>query len=109
VHIQVSEHPAGEDSAELDRAEQPTGAEEETIAQSIEEADPENVDVEQKNETEGEQHNQNGQDASQQSFQNMDWNAANGFNPMMNMANGFNPMMGMMGESRRLQHISDAY
>jgi hypothetical protein len=97
VYVQVSEHPATGVSAELDQVEQPTGAEEETVAQSIEEADPEITDSEQKNGTEGQQ-DQNGQDASQQNFQNMDWNAANGFNPMMNMANGFNPIMGMMGE-----------
>lgn len=97
THTQVSEHPAAGESAELDQIEQPTGAEDEIVAQSIEEADPEIAYSEQKNGSEGEQ-DQNGQDASQQNFQNMDWNAANGFNPMMNMANGFNPMMGMMGE-----------
>jgi hypothetical protein len=109
MYIQVSEHPAGEDSVELDQAEQPTGPGEETIAQSIEEADPESADVEQKAETEGQQHDQNGQDASHQNFQNVDWNATNGFNPMMNMANGFKPMMGMMGEFPCPHCNSDAY
>lgn len=109
VYLQVSEHTAAGESAELDQPEQPTGTEEETIAQSIEEADPEHVDVEQKNESESQQQNQNGQDASQQNFQSMDWNAANSFNPMMNMANGFNSMMGMMGELICLHCIPDMY
>jgi hypothetical protein len=89
----LSEHPT--------QSEQATGPDGETIAQSIEAADPENP-VTESRDTPGQdfhqqQQNQNGHNFSQQNF-HMDWNGANGFNPMMNMANGFNPMMGMMGE-----------
>ncbi|CAD0086635.1 unnamed protein product [Aureobasidium vineae] len=95
---QSTEQPQADSSIQAEpAAEQP---QEEDVASADETEGalaPEATDPLPRSRSEDQQQDQNGQDATQQNFQNMDWNAANGFNPMMNMANGFNPMMGMMG------------
>lgn len=65
--------------------------------QNIKDSDEQQLDGQDTNEDQ----NAAGFDGSNGNFQNMDWNNANGFNPMMNMPNmqagwgGFNNMMGM--------------
>ena len=107
---QVSEQPE-DGQLDANQAEQTTEVERNAVTETDEGVEPTTLgggdDEAIGPDQDGQSQDQSGQDPSQQNFQNMDWNAANGFNPMMNMANGFNPMMNMMGQFLLTSHLAE--